>query len=150
MIINNDSISRGNTSNMFVTMFTGRINLKTLEMTFCNGGHNPIVLIDPDGKAELLHAKPNIAVGLFGGFDYVEESVQLKKGTRLLVYTDGVSEAENSANEQYGEERLLAFCSKEPVSDTSQVFIDNLLKDVRKFTADNEQNDDITVISVLL
>lgn len=146
----NDAVSDGNESNMFVTMFGGCIDLNTYEMEFCNAGHNPIVIIDPDGKAEYLHAKANIAAGLFGGFPYAGEKRQLSKGSRLIVYTDGVSEAETKEKVLFGEDRLLAFADGKLADSTSGTIVDGLLNSVRAFTDGNEQNDDITIMSVLL
>lgn len=146
----NDAVSDGNESNMFVTMFGGCIDLNTYEMEFCNSGHNPIVIINPDGKAEYLHAKANIAAGLFGGFPYVGEKCQLSKGSRLIVYTDGVSEAETKEKVLYGEDRLLEFADGKLPDNTSETIVDGLLGSVRAFTDGNDQNDDITIMSILL
>jgi len=144
----NNAFADGNKSGMFVTMFVASINLDTLEMRFCNAGHNPIIIKHPDGRAEYLHAKSNIAAGLFENFDYKSESVQLEKGSWLLLYTDGVSEAENIRKELFGEERLLRYVCESDGS--SQEFLDGLMSTVKKFTGNCEQNDDITMMSIRL
>lgn len=144
----NDTFSESNDNAMFVTLFMGRVNLKTLEMEFCNGGHNPIVVISPDGKARFLEEKPNLAVGLFGGFMYQGEKLQLEKGSRIIVYTDGITEAEDVDKNLYGEDRLLDFASRVPQEMTSQELISALIDDVHKFTDGNQQNDDMTVLSI--
>lgn len=146
----NDNFCIGNEGGMFVTLFVARINIKTLEMEFCNAGHNPIVIVGPDGKAEYLHAKPNIASGLFPGFAYVGESVQLRKGSRLIVYTDGVTEAENKIKAQYGEDRLIDFASNIKAGATSREVVESLMSNVKAFAAGNDQNDDITILTVTL
>jgi len=146
----NNSFADGNESGMFVTMFVGNIDLKTRRMEFCNSGHNPIVIISPDGKASFLKEKANIAAGLFENFRYEGESLQLEKGTRLILYTDGISEAETRAKEFYGEERLLAFANSAPKGLDSREFTEMLMEDVRKFTDGNDQNDDITVMTITL
>lgn len=146
----NNAFCDGNTTNMFVTMFIARLDLETGKMQYCNGGHNPIVIVSPDGKAEFLHAKPNLAAGLFENFPYEDETIVLEKGSRLLIYTDGVSEAENHDKDLYGEDRLIDFVSKEPVNVTSEQFIGDLLNSVREFTAGNDQNDDITMMAIKL
>lgn len=142
----NNAFAEGNKTGMFVTMFVASIDLDTLEMHFCNAGHNPIVIKHPDGKTEYLRAKPNVAAGLFEDFNYESESLRLEKGCRLLLYTDGVSEAENANKELFGEERLLDFASKNDGS--SQEFLDKLMESLKDFTKDCEQNDDITVMSI--
>lgn len=146
----NNAFSDGNERGMFITLFAAKLNLKTLEMTYCNAGHNPIVIIGPDGKAVFNKAKPNLAAGLFPDFPYQEESITLEKGSRLLIYTDGVSEAENAVKELYGDDRLLNFCSGESPVETSEEFITRLTDSMKAFTGDNEQNDDITMMSILL
>ena len=146
----NNAFSQGNETGMFVTMFIGRINLETLHMEYCNAGHNPIVVIRPDGSATFLKAKPNIAAGLFGSFDYEGEEIQLEKGCRLLLYTDGISEAENAQKELFGDDRLLAYAAVADGKASSKEFSEGLLGKVREFTAGNEQNDDITILSIKL
>ena len=146
----NDAVSDGNESNMFVTMFGGCIDLDTYEMEYCNAGHNPIVIIDPDGHAEYLHAKANLAAGLFGGFPYAGEKRQLSKGSRLIVYTDGVSEAENREKDLYGEDRLIGYAEGKLSGNPSESVVEGLLRSVKAFTDGNDQNDDITIMSVLL
>ncbi|MCQ2184272.1 MAG: SpoIIE family protein phosphatase [Bacteroidales bacterium] len=146
----NDICSKRNESNMFTTMFVGKIDLDTLEMEYCNAGHNPIIIIAPDGSARYIHAKANLAIGLFPDFPYQKESIKIEKGSRILVYTDGVSEAENAAKELYGEDRLLEFAGSEPAQTDSRQFAADLLANVRSFTLGNPQNDDITMMSIKL
>ena len=146
----NNSFADGNESGMFITMFAAILNLKTREMTYCNAGHNPVVVVGADGKAVFNKAKTNLAAGLFEDFPYQQESMILEKGSRLFIYTDGVSEAENSMKELYGDERLLEFCSNEPAAETSEAFIAHLTASMKEFTGENEQNDDITMMSILL
>lgn len=146
----NDSLCEGNESQMFVTIFFGKIDLNTLKMEFCNMGHNSVIIISPDGNARFLKAKANLAAALFEGFPYQGEELQLEKGSRILAYTDGVTEAEARDKSQYGEERLLAFASSLPKEATSQEVSEALLADVRKFTDNNEQNDDITIMTITL
>ena len=143
----NDSVSVGNKTNMFVTLFAGRIDLETGECEYCNAGHNPIIVLPPDEEAYYMKAKPNLAVGLFEGFPYQREELTLKKGTRLLLYTDGVSEAENRQKELYGDDRLIAWARQAAQDLNNQDFVNGLYAAVKTFTAGNEANDDITIMS---
>jgi len=145
----NNNLCNVNKADMFVTMFVARVNKKTLEMEFCNAGHNPIVVISPDGKPEYLKAKANLAVGLIEGFKYTKESLSLSKGTRLVVYTDGVTEAENSAKDQFGEFKLASFSQRHGKECSSKDYCDDLVKSIKAFTKDEPQNDDITIMSIL-
>lgn len=144
----NNSFCSGNDTNMFITMFVGRLDLDTRELVFCNAGHNPIVIISPDGKAEYIHAKSNLAAGVFDEFPYEKESIIVEKGSRLLIYTDGVTEAEDAVKNQYGEDRLIEFANSMSPDTPSEVFVEKLLESMKEFTKDNEQNDDITIMSV--
>ena len=146
----NNCLADGNKNEMFVTMFAGRIDLNTRKMDYCNAGHNPIVVIAPDGKPTYLHAKPNLAAGLFADFPYEEEQIQLEQDTRLILYTDGVTEAEREDKSQYGEDRLLEWASQINSSVTSNAAVLDLYSHVKSFTHGADQNDDITIMSILL
>ena len=146
----NDCLCDGNTNEMFVTLFAGCLNTSTGVMDFCNAGHNPIVIVAPDGSASFLRAKPNLAVGLFERFPYEAEQVQLEHGSRLIVYTDGVTEAERADKTQFGEQALLEWAGKlNPTASVNASTLD-LYSRVRHFVGDAEQNDDITIMSILL
>lgn len=144
-----DCLCDGNKSAMFVTIFAGRIDLKTGELRYCNAGHNPIVVIPPSGEAYFLHAKPNLAAGLFEGFPYQSESLMLQPGTRLVIYTDGVTEAEREDYSQFGEERLLKWAGELNPDVTDRAAVLDLYARVKDFTRGTDQNDDITIMSVL-
>ncbi|MCQ2177233.1 MAG: SpoIIE family protein phosphatase [Bacteroidales bacterium] len=144
----NSSFCSGNESNMFITMFVGRLDLDTRELVFCNAGHNPIVIISPSGEARFIHAKSNLAAGVFDQFPYEKDSITVEKGSRLLIYTDGVTEAEDSVKNQYGEDRLIEFAKSTLQGTSSENFVEALISDIKSFTGDNPQNDDITIMSV--
>lgn len=143
----NNMISNGNKELMFVTMFVGKLNLHSGELSYCNAGHNPIVEIDASGEAKFLKAQPNLAVGLCEGFMYQEEKIMLAHGSKLVLYTDGVTEAEKSTQEQYEECRLLRFLNSNAVSGCKRL-ADNLYDDIKCFVDGNEPNDDITILTV--
>ena len=146
----NYSVSDTNSSNMFVTLFVGRIDLKTLHMDFCNAGHNPLVILPPDGEPYFLKAKANLAIGLFEDFTYEAESIDLVPGTRIIAYTDGVNEAENAAQELYGNDRLLETIRKIDRNMDGNTAVKLLFESVQKFADGNPQNDDITLMSIFL
>lgn len=156
----NDSVSEANSKGMFATLFVARVNLKTRHMDYCNAGHCPILILPPDGEPYLFKAKPNIAIGLFKDFGYEAESLDLKAGTRIIAYTDGVTEAEKADQTQYGNDRLMNWAKhiKETFPGTSQPsnnaqeknIVDSLYASVNAFVEDNPQNDDITIMSVTI
>lgn len=149
----NDEFSATNETGMFVTLFVARLDLKTGHMNYCNAGHNPILIIPPDGEPFFLHCKTNIAMGLFGDFAYAAEQTDLKPGTRIIAYTDGVTEAEKADLSQYGEKRLLEWAKAIVATSTEMPqknIVENLYASVKAYTEGNTQNDDITIVSLQL
>lgn len=143
----NNCVSKSNGNGMFVTLFYGRLNLKTRKLTYCNAGHNPIVIVQPGEEPRFLEAKPNLVLGVMDGFDYEKESIQLSAGTKLVVYTDGVTEAERGDKCQYGEPKLLEW-TKKACAGATDFNCQSLLADIHSFTEGNEQNDDITIMTM--
>ena len=149
----NVSVTDTNSNDMFVTLFMGRVNLKTRHMEYCNAGHNPIIVVPPDSKPYFLKIKPNLAIGLFDDFVYQAESLDLAAGTRLVLYTDGVNEAERNDKSLFGNDRLLTWAASDLVRNTATTdkeVVDDLYKTVQQFTEGNPQNDDITIMSILI
>ena len=154
----NNSVCNANSNGMFVTLFVARIDLKTGHMEYCNAGHNPIVVIPPSESPFYLKAKPNLAIGLLGDFHYEEESLELKPGTRIIAYTDGVTEAETVVEaehgqsiQMYGNDRLLAWAhditQQGPLVQEKEV-VESLYQSVKDFANGNPQNDDIAIMSL--
>lgn len=146
----NNNVAESNSHGMFVTLFVARIDLKTLRMVFCNAGHNPLVVVPPDGEPYFLKAKNNLAVGLIEDFPFEAESIDLKPGTRLIAYTDGVTEAENTALEQYGDDRLLQEVGRIDRNMDNKAAVDQIYRSVLAFANGNAQNDDITILSIMV
>ena len=139
----NDTLSEDNEQGMFVTMFIGTLDLKTGHLDYCNCGHNP-----PIFKGEFLQMEPNSPLGLFGGLDFTGESIEDIENNMMLLYTDGVNEAENLQHEQYGDERLLDFMRHHP--DTAKETILGLQQSVSTFVGEAEPSDDLTVMCLKL
>jgi serine phosphatase RsbU (regulator of sigma subunit) len=93
-------------ASLFVTLFCGRLNVETGDLTYVNAGHNPPLLCrSATGEVELLNPT-GMAMGVLSEFPYTQESVRLQPGDTLLLYTDGMTEAFSSEREQFGIERL--------------------------------------------
>lgn len=154
----NRAIAENNADCMFVTMFIGRCNLATGDFWGCNCGHNPpasnadlvdmkTMTVAPVGKARFVtHFPTNIPVGLMDGFEYKEVYMHLAHDVKLLLYTDGVTEAENAAQDLFGDERLLKILDKCGDPATPKMVIDSVLEEVSRFTGGAAQNDDITAL----
>ena len=142
----NNSMCNRNRSLMFVTFFIGILNLADGKLVYCNAGHNAPIHIGSAVKA--LDVKPNIAIGVTPDWKYAQQEATLKPGSSLLLYTDGVTEAENPAHELFGIGRLLETVGKADDSHTSADIIDNVVKDVQSFVDGAEQSDDLTMLAI--
>ena len=144
----NAALSEDNDQGMFVTMFIGRIDLATGSMDFCNAGHNPPFLTDAGG-GQFLEMLPNAPIGLWPGLEYDGERLEDISGRMLVVYTDGLNEAENRQQEQLGDDRLLDILETMPRCSAKEV-IDILYGAVQQHRDGAEPNDDLTIMSILV
>ena len=131
---------------MFVTVFYGIMNVTTGEVTYCDAGHNPPYIIKGTGEVKALEMSQDPMVGAISGVDYHDCQLQLDKGDALVMFTDGVTEAMNAANEEFGEARLEATLSK-TFSKCKDV-VEAIKTDVADFVDGAEQSDDITVLTL--
>lgn len=143
----NSSISENNESNMFVTLIIGILDLRTGLLKLCNAGHNPPILITPDRKTELLEFNSQLFVGVSESHSYTDEEVILGKSSKLFLYTDGVTEAENASKEFYGEEKLLNTLSSQSNSDV-QTTVNAVISSVSAHVQDAEVSDDLTILLI--
>ena len=127
---------------MFVTMFIAYIDLKTGRMDFCNAGHNPPIL---NGK--FMEIESNAPIGLWPELDFVGEHVDSIKGHPLLIYSDGLNEAENRQQEQFGDDRLLQILQNNHFDNAQQV-IEYLCDVVEKHRNGALPNDDLTMMAL--
>ena len=147
----NNALALDNTTNTFVTMFVGVLDLDTGVLGYCNAGHNPPVVSLTDGSVQFMDMKHrNLPAGLFSGFDYQSEEITLAPGTKLLVYTDGVNEAENARHEQFGDRAMLDTVRRSGAKSSPRLTIDALSDSLRTFTHGTEQSDDITMLCLRL
>lgn len=141
----NDTLAENNESNMFCTFFLGILDLQTGHMQYCNAGHNAPVLMRTSGETEFMSVVPNLPLGLFEGFAYEGQECTLMKGESLFLYTDGVTEAENSDKELYSDEHLLEFLEMHRQKRPSEL-AEEVFSDIVRHAADAEQSDDITIM----
>ena len=137
----NAFLTRDNEQSMFVTMFIGMIDLRKGQMEFCNCGHNAPIL---DGK--FLEAKDtNQPLGLWESKSFNGEVIEDIRGKQLLLYTDGLNEAENQQQERLGDERLLELM-QDSTHISSEEVITKLKAAVINHRAGAEPNDDLTLL----
>jgi len=132
---------------MFVTTFYCIYHIPTGKVSFCNAGHDLPYILKKDGTVSQLSTDTNVVMGILPDMTFTEDEITLESGDTLLLYTDGVNEAFNPNNEQYGEERIAQYLSgksdKEP-----RALIEGLLSDVKTFADTHPQSDDITILAL--
>ncbi len=131
----------------FATFFLAVLHEPTLTLRYTNAGHNFPVLQRAAGGRELLETG-GCVVGMLDGPEFEEGSVALAPGDRLVLYTDGVSEAEREDGEMFGEERLYALLEAEPREQPAERLVDRVLAGVEGFLDGVEPGDDITVMAM--
>ena len=144
----NNELTEDNEEGMFVTMFIGLVNLKTGRLDYCNAGHNPPVL-GVDGNDRFMEVESNAPIGLWPELEYVGEYVETIKGQMLLVYSDGLNEAENRQQQQFGDDHLLDILNRQHFH-SSKALIDHLNAEVVRHRDGAEPNDDLTMLSLMI
>ena len=155
----NNALTEGNETNMFVTLFTGVLDLATGHLHYCNAGHNAPLLVGCDVEDSVPHADPqvrelpclpNLPLGIMGEFQFEAQEVDLDPDTTIFLFTDGLNEAENAFHEQFGDERivevanrLLAQREHQPINITYEMF-----QAVHNFVNGAEQSDDLTMLAI--
>ena len=142
----NDALSGNDNENgMFVTFWLGLLDLQTGHLDFCNAGHNPPVIGGGANHGDFLKMLSNAPIGLFPGLEYEGEEIETVKGRALFIYTDGLNEAEDPEQRQFGDERLLDIL-RNTHFDTAQQVIETLAADVAAHRQGAEPNDDLTMM----
>ncbi len=130
---------------MFVTLFYGILDTRKGTFTYVNAGHNPPLLFRAGSStAELLRGK-GIALGIFDDIELELVELRLNAGDTVVFYTDGVTEATNERDEEYGMEQLTALIPG-LLDLGARGMIDAIVADVTAFAGDRPQFDDITLV----
>ena len=137
----NEAVAADNENSMFATMFIGEIDLRTGVMEYCNCGHNPPVV----GGQFLSMSETNAPIGLWPGLEFKGHTVEGMKGKMLLLYTDGVTEAENMDQKQTGDDWLIDILKEHPM-DNARELIGDILREVATHVGEAEPSDDITLL----
>jgi len=140
----NQGLFRRAIDSRFLTTFYGMLGADG-QLTSCNAGHNPPFVVSATGSRRLEAG--GLVLGLFESAAFAEETVTLQPGDLLVTFSDGVTEALNTAGDEFTDDRLLASISAHR-SGTPQSIVDGVLADLRAFTGDATQSDDITLVIV--
>ncbi len=147
----NKEICKSNPESMFATVFAARLDTKTGILTFANAGHNPpVVLAD---TPSFLDVDSGIILGLFEDMNIQESSITLKPGQGIFIYTDGVTEAFNKNDEEYGGDRLIETISTSYShynnSYDSKLVVSDVVDSVNLYSQGLDQSDDITCAAII-
>ena len=143
----NDELSADNNNCMFVTIFSGILNIRTGELLYTNAGHNPPYLKRKDGTLQPLDQRHGPVIGTLEGMAYAEERDTMEPGDLLVLYTDGVTEAMDAENRLFSDDRLKQLLMDMDTRDADKV-VDNMVSAVKSFEGEAEQADDITVLAL--
>jgi len=130
----------------FATFFLAWIDERTMRMRYTNAGHNFPVLLASNGRRTLEAG--GTVVGMMEALTWREEEIPLSPGDRVVMYTDGVTEAANAEGEMYGEDRLYAVLDALPRDLAASSIVDRVLEELRGFLDGTEPGDDITVLAL--
>jgi len=147
----NKLVFESSTSNRYATFFYGEFDAASRMMRYVNGGHNPPMLFrQSDGGREVVRLDAGgPVIGLMEDCSYQQGSVTLEPGDVLVAYTDGISEAMNEAEDEWGEERMMESVRPNRASPAREL-IDRLMKSADAFVAGAPQHDDMTIVVLRL
>ncbi len=145
----NNSIAETNDANMFITLFVGELDLDSGEMIYASAGHNAPVLLR-DGKASFIEVDPALPLGAMSDISYGTKRMTLTPADALLLYSDGLTEAENKAQDLYSDERLLEVVEGIGAGSKAVDILSRVKESVDTFVDGNEQSDDLTMLALKL
>ena len=131
-------------SNRFITFFFCVLDTVTGDLRFANAGHNPPILVRANGEAEMLEGGGPV-LGILSIAPYSEMSTNLRRGDMLVLYSDGVTEANNLELEEYGEERFIEVL-KQNREKPAAAIVEAVTKSLAEFAGAAPQADDITLV----
>lgn len=141
----NATLCEGNDADMFVTVWIGIIDLSTGKMLCSNAGHEYPVIKKADGQYEAFKDKHSVAVATMEGVKFKEYELEFSEGDTLFVYTDGVPEAINNEEEQFGLDRTLKILNEGKDAPMERI-LPRIRRGIADFVGDAEQFDDITML----
>ena len=141
----NDLLIEDNEGGMFVTLLYAVYDPSSRELTYANGGHNSPLVVHPDGTSALLPLTDGIALGTAPDLSYKQNTVTLSPGNSVIFYTDGVTEAMNSEEEEFGLDPLSEFFRTNPPENPEETTA-AVFDAVNAFAGEMAQSDDITCL----
>lgn len=143
----NAKLAESNEAMMFVTVWMGIYDINSGKLTYVNAGHNPPLIKRAGGNFEYLRSAPGLILAIMDDTEYTKQELTLQPGDEIFLYTDGVTEAMDENDRQYGEERLKRILDGD-MSKTAMEQLKYVLSDVRLHAGKAEQSDDITMLAL--
>ena len=143
----NQLLQEENDAAMFVTVFYATFDPETGEFAYANGGHNTPLVVHTDGSSTVIPPTGGIALGVVPDFSYEESAIFLQPGDRVVLYTDGVTEAENDHGDQFELERLCEIFTNGTPMD-AHATNEAVFAAVEAFAGDAPQFDDVTCLTL--
>jgi sigma-B regulation protein RsbU (phosphoserine phosphatase) len=133
--------------NRYATLFWAEYNADTAQLTYVNAGHPSPILIHSSGEIERLNSDA-LPIGMFADARYIAGKLHMGQGSRLVIFTDGLTDAQNSAEEEFGDERLVECCRTMPAGIDAKEVADRVMQAVADWSVGTEQFDDTTVVVI--
>lgn len=144
----NNELARDNAQEMFVTAFSGILDLRTGSVEYSDGGHEAPFVRRADGAVERLPKLKGMALGVMGDLPYASARFQMAPGDALILFTDGVSEAANAADDLFTTDRIETALATVRPETTARRLAEGLAEEVRVFVGATPQSDDIAILVV--
>ncbi len=142
--IANQRLCENNKAEMFATAWIGILNIKTMILQYTNAGHNYPLLMRKNSPCEFLSDSHGLFLAGLDDTEYEKSEIRLSSGDRLLLYTDGVTEAHGQNKTIYGDDQLKRVLN-ETASEKGEIVLSRILENVNRFTEGIDQFDDITM-----
>ena len=143
----NNAICADNQECMFLTVLCLILNTRTGEAEYCSAGHNPPLLRSSDRALQFLEAEPGLLLGFEENFRWESKPFRFKPGDIIFLYTDGVTEAENSKQEHFSEERFCTAVSGFRSNDLAEI-VNGVRQEITRHIQGQPQSDDITLLAL--
>ncbi len=142
----NDAVCANNPEEMFITVWLGILEISTGKLTTASAGHEYPILVHADGTAEFVRDKHGFVMGGMEGMEYTDTVIQMEKGDRIFVYTDGVTEAMSTEEELFGTQRIIDAIRAGDKDASPKEILHTVRTAIAEFTVDAEMFDDLTML----
>jgi serine phosphatase RsbU (regulator of sigma subunit) len=142
----NNLLEEATTHGYFATFFLGILHPEQNQLSYCNAGHNPPILLRKDKRIEHLE-KGGMVLGFLSDQIYIQETIEIRSGDYLFLYTDGITEIRNAAGKEFGEQRLEKLLTDNYGKSPKEIKT-SIIKALKKFSANMEFQDDVTLVII--